>query len=174
MCAYKTTPPPPIPNICRSFFVQFELLRISCPLNFWQSPSPLTFTDVSCLSCTGCIYEPAYVHVPYASQAMLWIGHLIGGLFCFATELISSDVECPSRSPFKKQQAWSVLMWVINSSNKLCASNVTMKFAGLPLTCVEAVAYGCRSWKAPNIHREPMIRFIEGGGGGEGFFVKVY
>ena len=46
----------------------------------------------------GACLQPAYVHVPYTCQATLWIGHLIGKLFCFATELISSDVECPSRS----------------------------------------------------------------------------
>ena len=50
-------------------------------------------------------------------------------------------------APIKKRQAWSVLGWVISSSTKLCASKVIMRFAGLLLTCVEAVVYGCQCWK---------------------------
>ena len=39
---------------------------------------------------------------------------------------------------------------MISSSNKLCASKMTMRFAGLPLTCVEVVVHGCRCWKGTN------------------------
>ena len=39
---------------------------------------------------------------------------------------------------------------MISSSNKLCASKMTMRFAGLPLTCVEVVVHGCCCWKGTN------------------------
>ena len=71
-------------------------------------------------------------------------------------------------TPVKKQQACSVLGWVISSRNKLCPSKETMRFTGLRLTCEEAFVYVVAVEKAPYIHREPMLIFIEGGSRGFG------
>ena len=72
-------------------------------------------------------------------------------------------------TPVKKQQAWLVHYWVISSSNKPCASKVTKRFAGLPLTCV-AIVNVCRCEKTPNIHRDVKLLWR----GIEGVLVKVY
>ena len=139
MWAYKTTPPLTIFDENSIFLHLCNNLLSS---KFWLSPPPFMFSDVSCWSCFGCMCEPAYLHVPYACQATLWIVHLIRKYFALLQ--IFSDVECPWRSPQLRNSN------MISSSNKLCASKMTMMFAGLPLTCVEVVVHGCRCWKGTN------------------------
>lgn len=59
--------------------------------------------------------------------------------------------------------SYKTVSMMISSSNTLCAGKVTMKFACLPLTCVEVAVYGCRCYKeASNIHREQMLSFTVG------------
>ena len=162
MCVLTKRPPPPaifdedIFFICTIWtsknLLSSQILAIPTTSYVW--------IDVSCFSCTRCMYEPANVHVPYESQTTSWIGNLIRKIFCFATELIYGNVECPQRS----RQLRNI------SSNKLWASKMTMRFSGLP--CVEAVVYGCRCWKGTKYSYRSNVKLHWRGL--EGVLLKVY
>lgn len=115
--------------------------RVFCPLKFWLYTPPLTFIGDCCLAC---MYEPAYVHVPYVCQATLLCGYIIDKLLWYIVTCYWCCRMSHKIMPVKIQQAWPVLGWVFSSRNELCASKVTIRFAGLALTCIEAFVYGCR------------------------------
>ena len=77
-------------------------------------------------------------------------GHIVNRkhiteFFCFATELMLSVVEYPSKSrQLRNSKHDQFLSGLSIQVTTVCYNKVTMKFAGLPLTCVEAVVYGCR------------------------------
>ena len=64
MCLQNNPPPPNIGGRYLFLFVQFELLRISCPLKFWLSPPPLTFElmFLACHALGACMNLQMYMY----------------------------------------------------------------------------------------------------------------
>ena len=149
-----TTPPTPTPLFGEDsgfLVVFFQLLRISCPLKFGYthhlSRSVMFF---ACHAMGACMNLYMYMYRMH-DRPHRRSGHLSGKLFCFATELILSDVvQCPSRSCQLKISKHDRFLggWSVQVTNCVPEKWSPMRFADLHLTCVVAVVhvYGCHCW----------------------------